>query len=114
MIDLTNAPMNHLRRGLDYHAHDARPMAEVGIATCILTPANGVLLSARGKANSLYIRLDSGRELHFRWWPKQKVVAVQSSYWRNSFIATVRTGDEMRDVLERFFRGAALRAAATP
>jgi hypothetical protein len=105
MIDLTQAPLPHLRRGLDYHAQAARPMAEAGIATCVLTNAKGVLLSARGKANSLFIRLDDGRELHFRWWPKKKVVAVQRSYWRSSLIATASTADEMRNLMEWFFAG---------
>ena len=115
MINLMNAPLDHLRSATGdpaKHAYGARAMAEALVGACILTEAVGVLLSQRGKANSMYIRLDDGSKLHLRWRPKQQVIEALRNSRRASVTDVIRTADEMYEVLNRFFAAYLARAAA--
>jgi hypothetical protein len=112
MIDLSEAPLQHLEWAFHRHAWAARPLAETGIGICHMAPLNMWLLSKKGKANSLYLVVEGcNAELHFRWDARRQCVDFQSTYWRKSKYAEVYNADEMREELGKFIRMAVKLAA---
>lgn len=112
MLDFSNAPMTHVGWALDRHAAGSRDMIETAIATCILTPRTGEVLSVKGKAGSIFIRLDDGDALHLRFRPGHDKVDAKRTYY-GPVIASATTPQQMRSLLVAFFAGAQpLRAAA--